>query len=38
MAKNLTFMGLSQRPQVRLNGRPADVAAVASGGFQIALI
>jgi hypothetical protein len=38
MARNLTFTGLSQRPQVRLNGRPVEVAAAASGGFQIALI
>jgi hypothetical protein len=29
---------LSQRPQVRLNGRPVEVVAAASGSFQIALI
>jgi hypothetical protein len=38
MARNLTFTGLSRRPQVRLNGRPAEVVAVSVGGFQIALI
>ena len=38
MARNLIFTGLKQQPVVRLNGRPAEVAAAASGGFQIALI
>jgi hypothetical protein len=38
MARSLMFTGLSQRPQVRLNGRPVEVVAAASGGFQIALI
>ena len=38
MARSLTFTGLSQRPQARLNSQPVEVVAAASGGFQIALI
>ena len=38
MAKVLTFTGLKQRPQVKLNGRPAEVSAGAAGTFQIVLI